>query len=39
MLVPNFPKTTYDWELEEMTRFLHTLHDQNFRSACEDKLC
>ena len=35
---PTFLRSLNDWELEEMTRFLHTLHDQNFRPTGEDKL-
>ena len=35
---PTFLRPLNDWELEEMTRFLHTLHDQNFRPTGEDKL-
>ena len=33
-----FLRPLNDWELVEMTRFLHTLHDQNFRPTGEDKL-
>ena len=35
---PTFLRPLNDWELEEMTRFLHTLHDPNFRPMGEDKL-
>ena len=35
---PTFLRPLNNWELEEMTRFLHTLHDQNFRPTGEDKL-
>ena len=35
---PTFLRSLNDWELEEMTRFFHTLHDQKFRSTGEDKL-
>ena len=35
---PTFLRSLNDWELEEMTRFLHTLHDQNFHPMGEDKL-
>ena len=35
---PTFLRSLNEWELEEMTRFLHTLHDQNFRPTGEDKL-
>ena len=35
---PTFLRALNDWELEEMTRFLHILHDQKFRPTGEDKL-
>ena len=35
---PTFIRPLNDWELEEMIRFLQTLHDQNFRPTGEDKL-
>ena len=35
---PTFLRSLNDWELEEMTRFLHTFHDQDFRPMGEDKL-
>ena len=35
---PTFLRSLNDWELKEMTRFLHILHDQNFRPMSEDKL-
>ena len=38
MWSPTFLRPLNDWELEEMVRFLHTLHDQNFRPTGEDKL-
>ena len=28
---PTFLRALNDWEIEEMTRFLHILHDQQFR--------
>ena len=35
---PTFLRALNDWEIEEMTRFLHILHDQKFRSTGVDKL-
>ena len=35
---PTFLRSLNDWEIEEMVRFLQTLHDQNFRPTGEDKL-
>ena len=35
---PTFLRPLNDWELEEVIRFLQTLHDQNFRPMGEDKL-
>ena len=35
---PTFLRSLNDWELKEMTRFLQTLHDQDFRPMGEDKL-
>ena len=35
---PTFLRALNDWEFEEMTRFLHTLHDQKFRPTGVDKL-
>ena len=35
---PTFLRPLNDWEVEEMARFLQTLHDQNFRPTGEDKL-
>ena len=35
---PTFIKALNDWEFEEMTRFLQTLHDQIFRPTGEDML-
>ena len=35
---PTFLRSLNDWELEEMTRFLHTLHDQNFRPMVRTSL-
>ena len=35
---PTFLRPLNDWELEEMIKFLHILHDQNFRPTGEDKL-
>ena len=34
---PTFLRSLNDWELEEMTRFLQTLHDQKFRFMGEDE--
>ena len=35
---PTFLRALNDWEIEEMTRFLHTLHDQKFHPTGVDKL-
>ena len=35
---PTFLGSLNDWEIEEMVRFLQTLHDQNFRPTGEDML-
>ena len=35
---PTFLRPLNDWELDEMVRFLQTLHDQNFRPTVEDPL-
>ena len=35
---PTFLGPLNDWEIEEMVRFLQTLHDQNFLPMGEDKL-
>ena len=35
---PTFLRALNDWEIEEMTRFLHILHDQQFRPTGVDKL-
>ena len=35
---PQFLRALNDWEFEEMTRFLHTLHDQKLRPTGVDKL-
>ena len=35
---PTFLRPLKDWGLEEIVRFLQTLHDQNFRPTGEDKL-
>ena len=35
---PTFLRPLNDWEIEEMTRFLHTLHDQKVRPTGVDKL-
>ena len=35
---PTFLRALNDWEIEEMTRFLHTLHDQKLRPMGVDKL-
>ena len=35
---PTFLRPLNDWEIEEMARFLQTLHDQNLRPTGEDKL-
>ena len=35
---PTFIRALNDWEFEEMTRFLQTLHDQIFRPTNEDML-
>ena len=35
---PTFLRPLNDWEIEEMTRFLQTLHDQIFRPTGEDML-
>ena len=35
---PTFIRALNDWEIEEMTRFLQTLHDQIFRTTGEDML-
>ena len=35
---PTFLRPLNDWELEEMVRFLQTLHDQNFWPMGEDQL-
>ena len=35
---PTFLRPLNDWEIEEMVKFLQTLHDQNFRPTGEDKL-
>ena len=35
---PTFLRALNDWEIEEMTRFLHILHDQKFRPTGVDKL-
>ena len=35
---PTFLGPLNDWEIEEMTRFLQTLHDQFFRPTGEDML-
>ena len=35
---PTFNRDLNDWEIEEMTRFFHILHDQQFRSTGVDKL-
>ena len=35
---PTFLRALNDWEIEEMTRFLHTLHDQKLRPTGVDKL-
>ena len=36
---PTFIRPLNDWELEEMIRFLQTLHDQNFCPTGEDSCC
>ena len=35
---PSFLRPLNDWEIEEMVKFLQTLHDQNFRLTGEDNL-
>ena len=35
---PTFLRSLNDWEIEEMVRFLQTLHEQNFRPTGEDML-
>ena len=35
---PSFLRPLNDWEIEEMVRFLQTLHNQNFYPTGEDKL-
>ena len=35
---PTFLRSLNDWEIEEMSRFLQTLHDQIFRPTGEDML-
>ena len=35
---PTFLRPLNDWEIEEMVRFLQTLHNQNFLPTGEDKL-
>ena len=35
---PTFIRALNDWEIEEMARFLQTLHDQIFRPTGEDML-
>ena len=35
---PTFLRALNDWEIEEMTRFLHTLHDQKLRPTGVDKI-
>ena len=35
---PTFLRALNDWEIEEMTRFLHILHDQMLRSTGVDKI-
>ena len=37
-MVPTFIRALNDWEIEEMTRFFHILHDQQFRPTGVDKL-
>ena len=35
---PTFNRDLNNWEIEEMTRFFHILHDQQFRPTGVDKL-
>ena len=35
---PTFLRSLNDWEIEEVERFLLTLHKQNFSPSGEDKL-